>query len=334
MKRAALILMLALFLTLGLVLPAMANTTDVPFLDTQDAYILSFMDAAGVNPTVNIQMDGKAAALMWVGTAGNSTLGNVYLWADNGNKHGVKLLSNGDLSAITPDPIDLILYPSPYCTFETDSVIEVHIENGIPSLRSDSVPLDTLVIKGKEGMTFSVPVKDQNGDPVPGAVFAVKGITYGGNDFDTFGNITSDANGILTFPMTLKPHLVYWFEQVSAPTGYETMPDETVEVRLTEKDGFAAYPYQSSGYADAPLTSVLNRKTTTTPPGNSGGQGMAIPAPTSTPNPGNAAALAAPAVTAPAPRTGDEAYPALYAVLALTAAAVWLLLYRKAAHQR
>ena len=330
MKRAALILVLALCLTLGLVLPAMANTTDVPFLDTQAAYTLSFMDATGENETVKILMDGKHAALMWVGTAGHSTLGNVYLWVDDGNKHGVKLLSNGDLSAFSGD---LILYPSPYCTFETDSVIEVHIENGIPSLRSDGVQLDTLVIKGKEGMTFSVPVKDQNGDPVPGAVFAVSGITYGGNDLVPYGNVTTDANGILTFPMTLKPNLVYWFEQVSAPTGYETMPDKTVEVRLTEKDGFAAYPCQSSGYADAPLASVLNRKATT-PPGNSGGQGMAIPAPTSTPVSGNAAAPAASAVTAPAPRTGDEAHPALYAVLALTAAAAWLLLYRKAAHQR
>lgn len=325
MKRVALALMLALCLTLGLVLPAMANTTDVPFLDTQDACILPFEDAAGVK-TAKIEMDGKAAALMWVGSASESTLGNVYLWAAD-STNGAYLLSNSDLSAFTGD---LILYPSPYCTFETDRVIEVHIQDGIPSLYSDGVQLDTLVIKGKEGMTFSVPVKDQNGDPVPGAVFAVSGITYGRDDLVPYGNVTTDANGILTFPMTLKANLVYWFEQVSAPAGYETMPDETVEVRLTEKDGFAAYPYQSSGYADAPLTSILNRKTTTTPPANDGGQDAPIPAP----NPGNAAAPAAPAVTAPAPRTGDEAHPALYAVLALTAAAAWLLLYRKAAHQR
>ena len=321
MKRAALILLLALCLTLGLVVPAMANTTDVPFLDTQAACTLSFMDAAGENATVKIQMDGTHAALMWVGTASESTLGNVYLWVDDGNKYGVKLLSNGDLSTFSGD---LILYPSPYCTFETDSIIEVHVEDGIPSLRSDGIPLDTLIIKGKEGMTFSVPVKDQNGDPVPGAVFAVYGITYGGNDLDTFGNVTTDASGILTFPMTLKPHLVYWFEQVSAPDGYETMPDETVDVRLTEKDGFAAYPYQSSGYADAPLSSILNRKTST-PPANDGGQDAPIPAPA----PGNA-----PAVTTPPPRTGDAAHPALYAVLALTATAAWLVLHRKAAHQR
>ena len=321
---------LVLLLCMSVALSATAITT-IPFLEEECSFSLSF--TKGADATARIKENGYTKTLMWVGTVEDSTLGTAYLWAENSTPFGLQLLSQKDFSSFAGD---LKLSPSPYCTFATAGEITVHIEGGIPSLRKDGAALEVLDIQSKTGMTFSVPVKDQNGDPVPGAVFCLEGIISGGNDMKEYGNITSDHQGMLTFPMEVQPHLTYWLTQVSAPAGYSPMAQEMVDVRLTKDSGFAAFAEADNGHMTSTvLACLINEKqggqpTPSNPSGspqpgnpNPGEQGNANPQPS----------LGGTAQNPNPPRTGDSATPVCWLLLMLLAVAALAVLGRKAARE-
>ena len=79
---------------------------------------------------------------------------------------------------------------------------------------------------------FSIPVVDQYGDPVAGAVFDLQTVTWGGNDEMSLGTVTTGADGILRFPGMLQADGAYWFKQISAPKGYEPMQEESVALEM------------------------------------------------------------------------------------------------------
>ena len=100
---------------------------------------------------------------------------------------------------------------------------------------------------------------------------------------------------MLTVPMEMIADHAYWFEQVSAPAGYEPMEKRVYDVVIGPDDGFVAV----EDYFPIAIVPVVINKTT---------DGKPVVATPSTGTPSTAA-----------PKTGDGSQPMLWSALCLLA---------------
>lgn len=158
---------------------------------------------------------------------------------------------------------------------------------------------------------FSIPVVDQYGDPVEGAVFDLQTVTWGGNDEMSLGTVTTGADGILRFPGMLQADGAYWFKQISAPKGYEPMQEESVALEMDLDKGVISAMTDTEHPNEVRLAQVINRR-----------QG-AKPTPTSTPTP---MPMPGPQPAPRPPLTGDDTPLWLWGGLALVCVVVAIAL--------
>ena len=119
---------------------------------------------------------------------------------------------------------ELALQPCGACTLPQGNW-SIRFQSGNPVLMLDGSEKEKIEDVEISSFPFSIPVVDQYGDPVEGAVFDLQTVTWGGNDEMSLGTVTTRADGILRFPGMLQADGAYWFKQISAPKGYEPMQE-------------------------------------------------------------------------------------------------------------
>lgn len=274
-------------------------------------------------------------ANLWVGTVEAPGLGKAFLFSESPANGGLSLQGSEGYKSYTGR---LTIQPSPACTLPAGTW-SVLFQNGVPYLNKDGMYEPKMIGVEVFETTFSIPVRDQYGNPVAGAEFALDGITWGGNgELDT-ETIVSDENGILTFPYSVIADRSYWFKQTSAPAGYEKMEEELIEVEISTSGSFRAMTntsYPNETYVDV----IINKSTSAapstgqtpsgggsgngqTPPvsgnGNGSGQTPAGSGTGSGQTPSGSGNGASGNASTP-PRTGDAAQPALLLGLLLLSA--------------
>ena len=141
----------------------------------------------------------------------------------------------------------------------------IRFQSGRPALRLDGSEKAKIEGIRINSFQFSIPVRDQYGDPVMGAVFDLQTVTWGGNDQMSLGTVTTGADGMLRFPGTLQADGAYWFKQISAPEGYEPMPDKSVVLEMDLETGALSAMTSAEHPNEVRLSQVLNRRLSAKP---------------------------------------------------------------------
>lgn len=246
--------------------------------------------------------NGKLCDNLWLGTVEAPGLGRAYLYTFVdvyvGKTQGFLFLYGDE--AYLAYTGELALQPCGACVLPQGNW-SIRFQSGRPVLMlngSDKAKIEGVKISS---FPFSIPVVDQYGDPVEGAVFDLQTVTWGGNDEMSLGTVTTGADGILRFPGMLQADGAYWFKQVSAPDGYEPMQERSVVLEMDVDKGVISAMTNTEHPNEVRLSQVINRR-----------QGAK---PTPIPTPG----------TQPAsqpPLTGDSTPLWLWGGLALVCAAV------------
>lgn len=149
--------------------------------------------------------NGKLCDNLWLGSVEAPGLGRAYLYTFVdvyvGKTQGFLFLYGDE--AYLAYTGELALQPCGACTLPQGSWT-IRFQNGKPSLMlngSDKAKIEGVKISS---FPFSIPVVDQYGDPVEGAVFDLQTVTWGGNDEMSLGTVTTGADGILRFPGMLQ----------------------------------------------------------------------------------------------------------------------------------
>lgn len=193
---------------------------------------------------------------LWVGTIEDPILGVAYLCSETNVNGGLTFWGNAGYKDDSYNST-LALKPSPACTFPPGKW-EVTFHNGVPYLNCDDQYIQKMQVAVNRGR-FSIPVRDQFGKPVVGAVFSISGVTWGGNGDKSFGQVTTDQSGMLVFPMELIADRAYWFEQVTAPAGYLPMKEKLYEVKIGFQGGFAAMVADYDHFQPQTIREVINK---------------------------------------------------------------------------
>lgn len=260
--------------------------------------------------------NGKLCDNLWLGTVEAPRLGTAYLYTFvdvyEGKTQGFLYLYGDE--AYLAYTGELALQPCGACVLPQGNW-SIRFQSGRPVLMlngSDKAKIEGVKINS---FPFSIPVVDQYGDPVAGAVFDLQTVTWGGNDEMSLGTVTTGADGILRFPGMLQADGAYWFKQISAPKGYEPMQEESVALEMDLDKGVISAMTDTEHPNEVRLSQVINRrqgaKPTPTP--------TSTPTPTPTPMPG----------PQPAPRpplTGDDTPLWLWGGLALVCVIVAIAL--------
>lgn len=247
-KRLRIYILLTLILSL-----ACAQASAVTFLDYGTS--IPFYNSASETTGIVYGPNKAPTANLWVGTVEAPGLGKAFLYSETTAFGGGLAFygSEGYLSYTGR----LAIEPSPACKLPEGSWSAV-FQNGVPYLNKDGSYEPEMIGVTVYETTFSIPVRDQYGNPVVGAVFELEGTTWGGNDILDPETIVSDKNGMLTFPYPVIADRSYWFRQLSAPEGYEMMEEERIEVEISTSGGFRAMTntvYPNETYVDV----VINR---------------------------------------------------------------------------
>lgn len=253
---------------------------------------------------------------LWVGTVEAPGLGKAFLYSLTPVTGGLALYGSAEYRKYTGD---LTIEPSPACSLP-EGTWSVHFEDGVPYLNKNGMYEPKMIGVTVYETTFSIPVRDQYGNPVVGAVFELEGTTWGGNDILDAETIVSDKNGMLTFPYPVIADRSYWFSQVSAPEGYEMMEEELIKVEISTSGGFRAMTnsvYPNETYVDA----VINRTTKAPSSGQTSGSGG---------NTGNTGNTASSASASTPPRTGDTTrLVPLFILLGVSALVIAVLVWKR-----
>lgn len=217
--------------------------------------IMPFRYGGGATGLFSDNNGHSQADNIWIGTVEAPGLGKAFLWQETVVNGGLALFGSAGYQTYTGR---LTIQQSPACTLPAGTW-QVDMVAGVPYLWLNNVyhPSAQLVVNTGH---FSIPVRDQFGQPVVGAVFHVEAATWGGNDLEDFGLVSSDANGVLTIPALLYGDRYYWFTQVSAPAGYSPMAENLISVEIGE-NGFAAMVNSIYTVPMTYQTEVLNRRT-------------------------------------------------------------------------
>ena len=250
--------------------------------------------------------NGKLCDNLWLGSVEAPGLGRAYLYTFvevyEGKTQGILYLYGDE--AYLAYTGELALQPCGACVLPQGNW-SIRFQSGRPVLMlngSDKAKIEGVKISS---FPFSIPVVDQYGDPVEGAVFDLQTVTWGGNDEMSLGTVTTGADGILRFPGMLQADGAYWFKQVSAPDGYEPMQERSVVLEMDVDKGVISAMTNTEHPNEVRLSQVINRRQGAKP----------TPIPTPIPTPG----------TQPAsqpPLTGDSTPLWLWGGLALVCAAV------------
>ncbi|MCI5956139.1 MAG: prealbumin-like fold domain-containing protein [Clostridiales bacterium] len=247
---------------------------------------IPFTDAHGFTGSA-ADGNGVICSNLWLGTVEAPVLGKAYLVSETPVNGGLTLYGDAGYRSYTGD---LPIQPSPACTLPQGQWT-VRFAGGVPFLYRDGAYQPQMTGVTITEAAFSIPVQDQYGTPVAGAVFELESITWGGNDSESLGVVTTGADGLLRFPRPLSADRVYWFTQSSAPAGYKPMTPEMMDVQFATSGGFRAMTntsYPNEAYVNV----ILNPR--------EGSQPATAPTPAS----------------AQPPKTGDSSQPLLLFVLA------------------
>lgn len=251
-----------------------------------------------------INTNGKFCDNLWLGTVKAPGLGTAYLYTFvdvyDGKTAGFFYLYGEE--AYLAYTGDLPLQPCGACVLPRGNW-SIHFQSGKPALRLDGSEKAKIEGIRINSFQFSIPVRDQYGDPVMGAVFDLQTVTWGGNDQMSLGTVTTGADGMLRFPGTLQADGAYWFKQISAPEGYEPMPDKSVVLEMDLETGALSAMTSAEHPNEVRLSQVLNRRLSAKP----------------TPAPG-------PQPTSQPPHTGDDTPLWLWGGLALVCVVVAIAL--------
>ncbi|MDY2656951.1 MAG: prealbumin-like fold domain-containing protein [Candidatus Limiplasma sp.] len=205
--------------------------------------------------------EGKLCDNLWLGTVEASGLGTAYLYTFvdvyEGKTQGFLYLY-GDTGYLAYAG-ELPLRPCNACTLPQGNWT-IRFLNGEPALMLNGLEKEKIEGVKINSFQFSIPVVDQYGEPVVGAVFDLKTVTWGGNDEMSLGTVTTGADGILHFPGTLKADGAYWFEQISAPSGYEPMQEKLVALEMDLDKGAISAMTNTEHPNEVRLSQVTNRR--------------------------------------------------------------------------
>ena len=234
---------------------------------------------------------------LWVGTVEAPGLGKAYLESHTMSDGGLAFKGDAGYKTFSGR---LTLHPCSACTLPAGEWSVLFV-NGVPYLNHRLSAQEAWVWEPTVNVevyksAFSVPVRDQFGQPVVGAVFHLEyGTRNGGLGEET---ITTDANGMLRFSTQMDAQRYQELTQVSAPAGYRKMDASMYNIEIAPTGGFrvmADNEIETIQYVDVIINKTADGK---------------------------------PVVTQTPPKTGDNSHPMLYAIL-LAASGIVLLAFRK-----
>lgn len=204
---------------------------------------------------------GKLCDNLWLGTVEAPRLGTAYrirLWMFMKERHRASFTST------VTRPILRIreswpFSPAAACVLPQGNW-SIRFQSGRPVLMlngSDKAKIEGVKINS---FPFSIPVVDQYGDPVAGAVFDLQTVTWGGNDEMSLGTVTTGADGILRFPGMLQADGAYWFKQISAAEGLRAMQEESVALERDLDKGVISAMTDTEHPNEVRLSRVINRR--------------------------------------------------------------------------